>query len=240
MIGSFSCRDILPLRIGQYIMSSVASGLSRYSPRLEVVELHTKSLKSASSLSAGSCTCGRKSHLPRSVTTLYLSGLVGLRVLDVRIAAPFARVKSQFRTSCLDKLVIHSFDLNLSGNLMEGWVVPCRRLQLISEHPETALAVECALCKLNDRAPYDDRLKCRLPDVPKRVEHIDYAFSLHTFTFFIHVSDLRKVDFFHFVCRGLTLTYLVPLPSLGYASSASISELLISGRHRPRTLFRVP
>ncbi|KAG1766896.1 hypothetical protein EV702DRAFT_1256380 [Suillus placidus] len=145
-----------------HIMSSVVSDLSRYSLRLEVVELHATSPQ-VSELAL----CGL-THLQKVSLTLFsnntlscLGGLVGLQVSDIRIGGVFARVKSQFRTSSLEKSVVHSFGLALGGNLLEGWVVPCRRLQLTSEHSETAFVIERALCKLNNRVLFD-HLECIL------------------------------------------------------------------------------
>lgn len=121
-------------------------------------------------------------------------GLVGLRVLDIRIAVPLTRVKSQFRTFSLDKLIVHSFDLILSGNLIEGWVILCRRLQLVSDH-RPALPVQ---------AERSDPLECIL-DVLKSGEHIDYAFSsAHSLPSCTSPAGERSI-FRNLVWRGLTM-----------------------------------
>ncbi|KAG2073399.1 hypothetical protein BDR04DRAFT_1152162 [Suillus decipiens] len=141
-------------------MSSVALGLGRHSPRPEVVEAHAMSPQVSEP-----AFCEVKPHAP--VLTFFSderlscpSGLADLQVSDTRTAAPFARIKSQFRTSSLDnRLVARSFDLTLIGNLIEGWVVPCR----VSEHPGTSFSVERALRKLNDRFLFDGVLDLGTP-----------------------------------------------------------------------------
>ncbi|KAG2361650.1 hypothetical protein BDR07DRAFT_36055 [Suillus spraguei] len=171
-------------------MSSVASGFGRRSPRLEVVEAHATSQISELAL------CGLKPHAP--VLTFFSnerlscpSGHVDLEVSDTRIAAPFACIKSQFRTSSLDnRLVAHSFDLTLIGNLIEGWVFPCR----VSEYPGTSFSVERTLRKLNDRILFDGGLDRTLLDVPKSVELIDYTFSFCTVTPLMHFSGPGKAN----------------------------------------------
>ncbi|KAG1789624.1 uncharacterized protein HD556DRAFT_1538151 [Suillus plorans] len=113
---------------------------SQQIPCLEVVETHATSPQ-VSELALYGFT-----HLQEVSPALFSNnalscprGLVGLQVLDIRIAVPLTRVKSQFRTFSLDTLIVHSFDLFLSGSLIEGWVILCRRPQLVSEHHGTAV-----------------------------------------------------------------------------------------------------
>jgi hypothetical protein len=90
---------------------------------------------------------------------------------------------------------------------MEGKAVSCRQLQLVSEHPETVLAVERALRKPNGRVLFDV-LEC-IPlvvgqswttydntqrTVPKMLCVIDRAFILRTFAPLMRISGLQKVN----------------------------------------------
>ncbi|KAG1753024.1 hypothetical protein EDB19DRAFT_1627517 [Suillus lakei] len=130
------------------IMTSVLSGLARHSPRLEVVEVvgpHEMSPE-VSELAF----CGL-THLRRAALVLpghgdlsWLSRLRGIQELRIDFAGfqVLPLLRSQFRTSYLDKLAIGSFNLTSSANSVTDWVVPCRQLQLVSNFPESAVAVE--------------------------------------------------------------------------------------------------
>ncbi|KAG1738771.1 hypothetical protein EDB19DRAFT_882966 [Suillus lakei] len=98
------------------IMCSALSSLCRRSPRLEVVELH------ATSSGVSELALRELPHLRYARLTLHgneglswLSRLVGLQELCIQITAPFAPVKSHFRTESslnnLDIPLIH-FDLS--------------------------------------------------------------------------------------------------------------------------------
>ncbi|KAG1738765.1 hypothetical protein EDB19DRAFT_1713177, partial [Suillus lakei] len=88
---------------------------------------------------------------------LYLMRLIGFHELYITVPTPCGRGTLQFRSSYLDKVIIHSYTLTSIGKIVEGWVVQCRSLWLLCGNPETALAVECALRKL-DNHPYHSRL----------------------------------------------------------------------------------
>ncbi|KAG0700957.1 hypothetical protein DFH29DRAFT_590263 [Suillus ampliporus] len=174
------------------IMSSVLSGLARHSPRLKDVELHPTSAQVSVLALSG------LAHLQKVSLTLLsedplscLSRLVGLRELNIQIPEPFAHVQSEFRISSLDKFVIRSFSFGTwSGGMIDGWVVPCRQLQLISDTWETTPTVERALGNLTNRVLFDG-LECITLDV---ANHIGKGFTLHTFTPLMRFSGLKEVD----------------------------------------------
>lgn len=188
------------------IMPSVLSGLRRHSPQLEVVEF------------IGPCAmCPRVSELAlcgltrlRKVTLVlpsrgdlsWLSRLVGLQELRITFTGILPPLISQFRTSYLDKLVIRSFNLTSSASSVAGWVVPCRQLQLIPAFAESAVAIECALRKLDKCLLFDVLEHILLDVVLKPVDHIDNAFTLQTFTPLMRFSCLKEVDLSTF-CMSL-------------------------------------
>ncbi|KAG2036700.1 hypothetical protein BDR03DRAFT_1011454 [Suillus americanus] len=88
--------------------------------------------------------------------------------------------------------MLHSSTLTSVGSIVEGWVVQCRALRLLYGNPETALAVECALRKL-DNHPYHSRLENIVIHGPKSVDHDDYTFHLRTFTPLACFSHLKEI-----------------------------------------------
>ncbi|KAG0698042.1 hypothetical protein DFH29DRAFT_943308 [Suillus ampliporus] len=182
------------------ITSSLLSGLSRHSARLEVIELQSTPPEVTEL-----ALCGLPHLRQISLTTTSLSSetlshlarLAGLQILDIRILTEHSHyvpsVQSQFRTSSLDMLAISSSTLTFTGDMVQGWVVPCKHLTLGSEFPETALVVERALHKLHNRL-LCDTLESIIIDGPTRfVNNIDYAFNLGTFTPLMQFSNLKKV-----------------------------------------------
>ncbi|KAG2111320.1 uncharacterized protein F5147DRAFT_573666 [Suillus discolor] len=131
----------------------------------------------------------------------WLSRIVGLQELRIVLAGILPPLRSQFRTSYLEKLVIHSFNLTTSGSSVAGWVVPCRQLQLIPTFTESAVAVERVLRMLDQRLLFDV-LEHILIDVVFEPNHIDKAFTLQTFTPLMRFSSLKEVDLSTF-CMSL-------------------------------------
>ncbi|KAG1802658.1 uncharacterized protein HD556DRAFT_1437720 [Suillus plorans] len=161
-------------------MPSVLSDLDRHSPQLEVIEF-----------------VGPHSMCPR------LSRIVGLQELQIVLVGILPPLRSQFRTSYLEKLVIHSFNLTTNGSSVAGWVVPYRQLQLIPTFTESAVAIERVLRMLDQRLLFDV-LEHILLDVvfgPNH-NHIDNAFTLQTFTPLMRFSSLKEVDLSTF-CMSL-------------------------------------
>ncbi|KAG1836003.1 hypothetical protein DFJ58DRAFT_749957 [Suillus subalutaceus] len=110
-------------------VSSLFSGLSRHSPRLEVLELHA-----TSSEVAELTLCGLP-HLQRVWLTLrsnkalsYVTRLIGLYEVYITVPIPCGGGNLQFSSSSLRKVMIHSSTLTSVGNIVEGWVVQCRSL----------------------------------------------------------------------------------------------------------------
>ncbi|OAX34632.1 hypothetical protein K503DRAFT_430007 [Rhizopogon vinicolor AM-OR11-026] len=83
--------------------------------------------------------------------------------------------------------------LTYCGDMVEKWVVPCRNFLIQIRIPETALAIERALCKLDNRILSDGLEIFRLVSL-KTVNHIDYAINLRTFTPLMCFSGLKHVD----------------------------------------------
>ncbi|OAX35132.1 hypothetical protein K503DRAFT_868468 [Rhizopogon vinicolor AM-OR11-026] len=153
------------------ITCSVLSGLSRHSPRLKVIELP---------------------KAPSQVIELALCGLPHIQ--DVSLALTHNETFRFHTTSALSFLRIRVSTLTSCGDIVEKWAVPCRKLYIRSSVPETGLAVERALCKLNNHVLCDG-LESFLYAAPKTrtVDHVDYAFSLHTFTPLTRFSSLKGV-----------------------------------------------
>lgn len=193
--------------LGSNNMPSALSDIHRYSPQLEVVEFvgpHAMCPPVGSELALCGLTRLRKVTLVAQTRGdfSWLSRLVGLQELRITFTGILPPLISQFRTSYLDKLVIHSFSLTSSGDSVAGWVVPCRQLQLIPVCAESAVAMECALRKL-DKCLLFDVLEHILLDVTfKPVDHIDNAFTLQTFTPLMRFSGLKEVDLSTF-CMSL-------------------------------------
>ncbi|KAG1718010.1 uncharacterized protein EDB91DRAFT_1187388, partial [Suillus paluster] len=175
-----------------HIMSSLVSGLCRHSPRLEFVKLHPTSSKVTEVTLHGLLFLRKiRLGLRGNEDLSYLYRIVGLQELHIQIMKPYARVKSQFRTSCLDKLVISVSDFEaFDGDMTEGWIIPCRQLQLVPHDVETSLSVERTLRKLTDRVLFDD-LECITLYAST---HIGEAFTVHTFTPLMRFSGLKEVD----------------------------------------------
>jgi hypothetical protein len=159
------------------VMSSVMSGLDRHSPRLKVLHLR---------------------DAPSQVSEVALCGLLHLREVSITLLddKPF-----QCRTSTLDVLDIYSSTLTLCRNMVEEWVVPCRRLYFYFDIPETADAVERAMCELCNRVLCDGLEEFR-HYAPKNVDNIDYAFNLRTFIPLMRFSSLKIVKLAPF-CMSL-------------------------------------
>ncbi|KAG1789350.1 hypothetical protein EV424DRAFT_1039273 [Suillus variegatus] len=188
-------------------MPSVLSDLNRYSPQLEVIEFlgpHPMCPR-VSELALCGLTHLRKANLifPSQEDLSWISRIVGLQELKIVLAGIFPPLRSQFRTSYLEKLVIHSFDLTTSGSSVAGWVVPCRQLQLIPTFTESAVAVERVLRMLDQRLLFNVLEHILLDAVfgPNR-NHIDNAFTLQTFTPLMRFSSLKEVDLSTF-CMSL-------------------------------------
>ncbi|KAG1836726.1 hypothetical protein DFJ58DRAFT_749702 [Suillus subalutaceus] len=188
------------------VMPSVLSGLSRHSPQLEVVEFvgpHAMCPR-ASELALCGLTHLREATLvlPSCGDLSWLSRLVSLQELRITFAGVLPPLRSQFRTSYLDKLVVCSFSLTSSGNEVAGWVVPCRQLQLVPAFPESAAAVECALRMLDKRLLFDALEHILLDVVLEPADHIDNAFTLQTFTPLMRFSGLKEISLSAF-CMSL-------------------------------------
>ncbi|KAG2345712.1 hypothetical protein BDR05DRAFT_998324 [Suillus weaverae] len=188
------------------IMPSVLSGLSRHSPQLEVVEFvgPYAMCPRVSELAL----CGLK-HLRKVTLVLpsrgdlsWLSRLVGLQELRITLAGILPPLRSQFRTSYLDKLVVRSFNWTSGGSSVAGWVVPCRQLQLIPAFSESAVAVECVLRTLDKRLLFDVLEHILLDVVLEPADHIGNAFTLQTFSPLMRFSGLKEVDLSTF-CMSL-------------------------------------
>jgi hypothetical protein len=177
------------------IMSSLISGLGRHSPRLEVVALGGMSPGVAE---LALCEPGLP-HLRRvsltsltNKTLLCLSRLVGLEKLDITIPEDLEAVKLQFRTT-LRRLVIRISTLTSSQDLAEGWVVPCKHLELSPNITESAFDIEHTLRGMNDRLLCNCLRSIHLHG-PKSRDHVDYAFSLRTFTPLLQFSRLKSIN----------------------------------------------
>lgn len=188
------------------IMPSVLSGLGRHSPQLEVVEFvgPYAMCPRVSELALCGLTRLQKATLvlPSRGDMSWLSRLVGLQQLRITLTGFLPPLISQFRTSYLDELVVHSFSLTSSGNSVAGWVVPCRQLQLVPAFPEPATAIECALRIFDKRLLFDVLERFILDVVVEPADHIDNAFTLQTFTPLMHFSGLKEVDLSAF-CMSL-------------------------------------
>ncbi|OAX38856.1 hypothetical protein K503DRAFT_800109 [Rhizopogon vinicolor AM-OR11-026] len=77
--------------------------------------------------------------------------------------------------------------------MVEKWIVPCRNLLILPGIPETALAVERALCKLDNRILCDGLEVFRLVS-SNALDRIDYAIGLRTFTPLMCFSSFEHVD----------------------------------------------
>ncbi|KAG0698039.1 hypothetical protein DFH29DRAFT_1003185 [Suillus ampliporus] len=191
------------------IMSSLLSGLSRHSARLEVIELETTPPEITELALCGLPHLRQVSLTTTSLsseTLSHLSRLAGLQILDIRILTEHSHyvpsVQSQFCTSSLDMLAISSSTLTFTGDMVQGWVVPCKHLTLESESRETALVVERALHKLHNRLLCDTLESIIIHGSTLAVNNIDYAFNLGTFTPLMQFSNLKKVDLSSF-CMSL-------------------------------------
>ncbi|KAG1815998.1 uncharacterized protein BJ212DRAFT_1481063 [Suillus subaureus] len=188
------------------VMPSVLSGLGRHSPQLEVVEFvgPYAICPQVSELALCGLTHLRKATLvlPSCGDLSWLSRLVSLQELRITFAGILPPLRSQFRTSYLDTLVVRSFSLISSANEVEGWVVPCRQLQLIPAFPGSAAAVERALHMLDNRLLFDVLEHILLDVVLDPADHIDNAFTLQTFTPLMRFSGLKAVDLSAF-CMSL-------------------------------------
>ncbi|OAX38857.1 hypothetical protein K503DRAFT_129776 [Rhizopogon vinicolor AM-OR11-026] len=175
------------------LMSSVLSSLSRYSPRLETMVVHATSLQGSELVLYGLPLLRNVSLTQITDETLsYLSHLTDLEELDIKIPVNLGSIKLQFRTN-LSKLIIRVRTLTSSVNILEGWDVTCRVLHLISDVPETALAIEHALRRLNNQVLFDGLEGIQM-HAPKNDDRIDYAFYLDTFTPLMHFSGLKAVE----------------------------------------------
>ncbi|OJA16620.1 hypothetical protein AZE42_05999 [Rhizopogon vesiculosus] len=85
--------------------------------------------------------------------------------------------------------------------MVEQWVVPCKRLKLYSDVSVTALAVERALCGMNNRILCDglEEFQHVLFRIRNRIDH---AFSFRTFTPLMRFSSLKVVELAPF-CMSL-------------------------------------
>ncbi|OAX34370.1 hypothetical protein K503DRAFT_774635, partial [Rhizopogon vinicolor AM-OR11-026] len=148
-----------------------------HSPRLKVVHL---------------------SHAPDQIDELALSGLSHLQEVSLWLGSAKA---FQVHISTLAILSIRSPTLTLFGNLVQHWVVPCRRLRLFYNFPETALAVERAWRELDNRVLYDglEEFRC---DGSSFDGDIAYALSFGTFTPLMRFSSLKIVQLPQF-CTSL-------------------------------------
>ncbi|OAX34631.1 hypothetical protein K503DRAFT_774358 [Rhizopogon vinicolor AM-OR11-026] len=168
------------------IYSVLSPGLGSYSPRLKTIVLHDTSPQ---------VTELALSTLPilRSVTLgvlsdkilNFISRLIDLEVLDIKILDDLRGTKVQFSAN-LCKLIIRADTLALSVDTLEGWGVKCGVLQLISNIPETPLAVENVLRKLSDHALCDGLEVIQL-HTPKSVGHNHYTFHTSTLTIFLRI-----------------------------------------------------
>ncbi|KAG1766892.1 hypothetical protein EV702DRAFT_1036356 [Suillus placidus] len=148
-------------------------------------------------------------HLLKSLSLLFVGSHIcrGYRSPCAAIKpCPISRVSSAF-TNYISRSLHHvevatfnlvarpftksSSTLTSVGKIVEGWVVQCRSLWLLYGNPETALAVECALRKL-DNHPYHSRQHAVIHG-PKSVDHDEYAFRLRTFTPLMRFSHLKEV-----------------------------------------------
>ncbi|KAJ8595798.1 hypothetical protein M405DRAFT_929297 [Rhizopogon salebrosus TDB-379] len=220
------------------IMSSLISGLGRHSLRLEVVALGGMSPGVAE---LALCEPGLP-HLRRvsltsltNKTLLCLSRLVGLEKLDITIPEDLEAVKLQFRTT-LRRLVIRISTLTSSQDLAEGWVVPCKHLELSPDITESAFDIEHTLRGMNDRLLCNCLRSIHLHG-PKSRDHVDYAFSLRTFTPLLQFSRLKSIN--------LATSYMSLLTDDALGSVVKswpcLEELYlgnISGGHDPRSLLR--
>ncbi|OAX34354.1 hypothetical protein K503DRAFT_859271 [Rhizopogon vinicolor AM-OR11-026] len=176
--------DLICFRLGctlewTNVMPSVLSGLSKHSPRLKVINLIDMPSDRITEL-----TLRELHHLQDVWLTL-----VGDKAFQFRSA------------STLNVLRISSSTLTLIGDMAEQWVVPCKRLKLYSNVSVTALAVERALCELNNRILCDG-LEEFQHDLSRIRNPIDHAFSFRTFTPLMRFSSLKVVEFAPF-CMSL-------------------------------------
>ncbi|KAG1890349.1 hypothetical protein F4604DRAFT_1673773 [Suillus subluteus] len=161
-------------------------------------------LEPASLLSVGSRTCRRQllSCQAAEICPGYLVSLVfkSCRSPSLEFLPP---LRSQFRTSYLDKLVVCSFSLTSTGNEVAGWVVPCRQLQLVPAFPEIRGCLSNVPCACwNKRLLFDVLEHILLDVVLEPADHIDNAFTLQTFTPLMRFSGLKEIGLSAF-CMSL-------------------------------------
>ncbi|KIK31845.1 hypothetical protein CY34DRAFT_814498, partial [Suillus luteus UH-Slu-Lm8-n1] len=189
--------------LGTNIMTSVLSGLSRHSPRLEVVEVsildfHSENVSSqAIPLALCELTHLQKATfvLPSEGDSSWLSHLVGLQELCIDFAGLSPPIRSQFRTSYLDKLSIGLLNMDLRARSVAEWVVPCRQLELRCSEVKSAAVIARCLRMLDDHL-LCDVLECFMLYMFTLFENeaIDTAFTLHTFVPLMRFSGLKEVD----------------------------------------------
>ncbi|KAG1735474.1 hypothetical protein EDD22DRAFT_1010707 [Suillus occidentalis] len=182
---------------------SVLSGLSRHSPRLRVVQVSfiypRSEIVSFQAVQLALCelTHLRKATfiLPSGGDSSWLSHLVGLQELRINFFEFSPAIRSQFRTSYLDKLSIVSLDMALGARSVAEWVVPCRQLELCCSGAKSAADIARCL-RMLDNHLLCDVLECFILYMSTHLNYdaIDTAFTLHTFVPLMRFSGLKEVE----------------------------------------------